>query len=633
MESQIKQLKLNATNIKSTLFNSNKQLKKIRTQEKNLFRRQQIERKREQKEAFVESQKTGGSVLGRLGSRLMSGPMSLFDKIKEFFGTILLGILVNNLPMIYDKIQKFLDENEGIIKTIKEVIKFTGNAIMGFIDVFNSAKDIIGDLGDTIGNIKKELDELAKYADTIVKETSILNDDIFNLDKEFKEEFKDVIKEDTIKSVKQTLSSNKISKKEFIKKATQYRKAKGSSGETREVSVPGIGTYQRVSRGGILGFLGIGTKEIAKNMSGEEISPREFDARYNIVAQSQSEIFDALKKAGVEGYSKGGTVRPSSSSSGGSFSGESGTARKARESTQTFSTFERNTEEQSGLLMVQNENNEKFEEMIENFKTLRKLSEPKKEGEGGGGGGGKPPGTPQGTPPPPLPGGKGSIITFDSAQGRDASGEPGVDFSFADIYRNYSIFPGTVVEVGSYYGSGYGRHVTVRSKDSNGKEFDALYAHFGSFAVKEGDTVQAGDYLGSVGWDPVTDTKMSGAGNMTGPHTSVDFYEPNTKPGIVTPAYAGRDKIINLILNSANKDVKSLAPLAPPVSAKPKNGGQKVSSISQSFDEPESEVVMIMSQQPIIVPGPTRYITRTVTQTMPVAVQIAPKSSGLRSLV
>ena len=633
MESQIKQLKLNATNIKNTLFNKNKELKKLRLQEKNLFQRQQIERKREQKEAFVESQKTSGGVLGRIGSRLLSGPMSLFDKIKEFFGTILLGILINNLPRIYAAIQKFLDENKWLVQTIKAVIKFTGNAIMGFIDVFNSAKDIIGDLGDTIGNIKKELDELAKYADTIVKETSILNDNIFNLDKEFKDEFKDVIKEDTIKSVKQTLSSNKISKKEFIKKATQYRRAKGSSGETREVSVPGIGTYQRVSRGGILGFLGIGTKEIAKNMSGEEISPREFDARYNIVAQSQSEIFDALKKEGVEGYSKGGTVRPSPSSSDGSFSGESGTARKARESTQTFSTFERNTEEQSGLLMVQNENNERFEEMIENFKTLRKLSQKKDDKTPPVTPPVTPPGTLPGTLPPPPPGAKGSIITFDSAQGRDASGEPGVDFSFADIYRNYSIFPGTVVEVGSYYGSGYGRHVTVRSKDSNGKEFDALYAHFGSFAVKEGDTVQAGDYLGSVGWDPVTDTKMSGAGNMTGPHTSVDFYEPNARPGIVTPAYAGRDKIINLILNSANKDVKSLAPLAPPVSAKPKNGGKKVAKLLQSFDEPESEVLMVISQQPVVVPGPTRYITRTVTQTMPVAVQIAPKSSGLRSLV
>ena len=55
--------------------------------------------------------------------------------------------------------------------------------------------------------------------------------------------------------------------------------------------------------------------------------------------------------------------------------------------------------------------------------------------------------------------------------------------------------------------------------------------------------------------------------------------------------------------------------------------------LTQTFDDGGSEVVMIMAQQPVIVPGPTRYITRTRTQTMPVPVQIAPKSSGLRRLV
>jgi len=619
MESQIKQLKLNATNIKSTIFNSNKQLKKIRIQEKNLFGRQQIQRKREQKEAFVESQKTGGGVLGRLGSRLLSGPMSLFDRIKEFFGTVLLGILINNLPMIYDKIKKFLEDNKETIQTIKDVIIGVGNGLIGFVNFIKGISDNIKNIGDQWNQFGKDLDDLLKNNGPL----ELLTKGLVALDGVFKQEFADLYvqrePEQVRADVKEVVKSAQIPRKTFEKRANEYRSARNSTDITQKVTIPGLGTYQK-KRGGIFNMQIV---EEATDSYGASIPAQEFDTRFLDVIGNLDSIY--------QGYSKGGTVRPSSSSSGGSFSGESGTARKARESTQTFSTFERNTEEQSGLLMVQNENNERFEEMIENFKTLRKLSQPKKEG--GGGGGGKPPGTPQGTPPPPPPGGKGSIITFDSKQGRDASGEPGVDFSFADIYRNYSIFPGTVVEVGSYYGSGYGRHVTVRSKDSDGKEFDALYAHFGSFAVKEGDTVQAGDYLGSVGWDPVTDTKMSGAGNMTGPHTSVDFYEPNAKPGIVTPAYAGRDKIINLILNSANKDVKSLAPLAPPVSAKPKNGGKKVAKLLQSFDEPESEVLMVMAQQPVVVPGPTRYITRTRTQVMPVAVPIAPKSSGLRELV
>jgi len=162
MESQIKQLKLNATNIKSTIFNSNKQLKKIRIQEKNLFGRQQIQRKREQKEAFVESQKTGGGVLGRLGSRLLSGPMSLFDRIKEFFGTVLLGILINNLPMIYDKIKKFLEDNKETIQTIKDVIIGVGNGLIGFVNFIKGISDNIKNIGDQWNQFGKDLDDLLK---------------------------------------------------------------------------------------------------------------------------------------------------------------------------------------------------------------------------------------------------------------------------------------------------------------------------------------------------------------------------------------------------------------------------------------------------------------------------------------
>ena len=54
MESQIKQLKLSATNIKGTLIRGNKELKKLRVKERNLFNRQRISAKRLQKENFTE---------------------------------------------------------------------------------------------------------------------------------------------------------------------------------------------------------------------------------------------------------------------------------------------------------------------------------------------------------------------------------------------------------------------------------------------------------------------------------------------------------------------------------------------------------------------------------------------------
>ena len=143
-----------------------------------------------------------------------------------------------------------------------------------------------------------------------------------------------------------------------------------------------------------------------------------------------------------------------------------------------------------------------------------------------------------------------TAITFSKEQGIDVSGEPGVDFSFGDYKSNYSLFDGVVVETGKLYGSGYGNVVTVRSKDANGREFDAMYAHFGdgTIAVKAGQKVKAGDYLGPVGWDEANGRPAPGAGNMTGPHTSLDFFEPNTKPGEVTGPFTDRGPIIESIL-------------------------------------------------------------------------------------
>ena len=137
----------------------------------------------------------------------------------------------------------------------------------------------------------------------------------------------------------------------------------------------------------------------------------------------------------------------------------------------------------------------------------------------------------------PIMGGDGATIQFWGEQGRDLSGEPGVDFSYKDYKSNYSLFPGYILETGALYGSRYGNVVVVRSVDpSNGLEFDSLYAHFpnGGIAVKPGQVVSAGEYLGAVGFigkrGPNGEARMqgNGAGNMSGYHTSVDFFEPDS---------------------------------------------------------------------------------------------------------
>ena len=185
------------------------------------------------------------------------------------------------------------------------------------------------------------------------------------------------------------------------------------------------------------------------------------------------------------------------------------------------------------------------------------------------------------TPQTPVMGGDASTIEFYGQQGRDRSGEPGVDFSFKDYKNNYNLFPGYVLETGLLYGKGYGNVVVVRSTDpTNGKQFDALYAHFpdGGIAVKAGQQVGAGDLLGSVGFvsvdtPGVPQLQPNNAGNMSGWHTSVDFFEPDS------PArYSNADSLINLVVGARNSTPHGLLESLKPVTSDNETSLNSISS-------------------------------------------------------
>ena len=184
--------------------------------------------------------------------------------------------------------------------------------------------------------------------------------------------------------------------------------------------------------------------------------------------------------------------------------------------------------------------------------------------------------------------GDGTIIEFWGQQGKDRSGEPGVDFSFRDYKSNYNLFPGTVLETGLLYGARYGNVVVVRSIDpSNGQEFDALYSHFpdGGMAVKPGQQVGAGQYLGKVGFvsvdtPGVPQMQPDNAGNMSGWHTSVDFFEPGS-----AARYENANAIINLVTSSnGQKPSGLLQKLTPPVKKEEEITPPPLPPISNNLD-------------------------------------------------
>jgi len=519
MENQVQSLKLNVTNIKNSLFKSNKELKKLKSDKKNLFFK--LEKKKEFGEEERRLEKNNISTFTKISNVATSPVRSIFDRIMDFFGLIALGIVVNKLPEIIQKINDFFNsdfiKNVGsILETIGKAFESLGSFIGGFSE--DKQKEYEKQLRD---EIDKKLDEdLDKNMDTSemeLKELEKLFEDLGGDIDKFNQKFdekNDNDEEKNNKSQNQWWDVFDV----FPNGKTPLPKPEPPSGTGGPTggSIPRPKPDQKLSSGGTV--KGDPKTDPIKNKK--------------IHQPKQTPQLKAAKRSSDQGF--------------------------------------------TGFSLAVNNISESIEKDSENVKAFAELAEKIRIlniANSGisttGPGQTRPPGgdplAPSPTPSPasPTPGAGGPVIQFYGGQGRDRSGEPGVDFSFADYKNNYSIFDGIVTETGKLYGAGYGNVVVVRSTDpSNGKKFDALYAHFpdNGISVAEGQTVSAGTLLGRVGWDESRGAPMPGAGNMTGPHTSVDFYEPNSGRGQVTGRYSNTGYIQNLIINGANKNVKDLSP-------------------------------------------------------------------------
>jgi len=165
MENQVQSLKLNVTNIKNSLFKSNKELKKLKSDKKNLFFK--LEKKKEFGEEERRLEKNNISTFTKISNVATSPVRSIFDRIMDFFGLIALGIVVNKLPEIIQKINDFFNsdfiKNVGsILETIGKAFESLGSFIGGFSE--DKQKEYEKQLRD---EIDKKLDEdLDKNMDT-----------------------------------------------------------------------------------------------------------------------------------------------------------------------------------------------------------------------------------------------------------------------------------------------------------------------------------------------------------------------------------------------------------------------------------------------------------------------------------
>lgn len=176
---EVKKLKLNARNIRSTIFRGNNKLKKLRLKETNLLTRERDRKKKKRKEKRIEG-KGSLSNIGSVKKKIASKSKSIFAKIMEFFGLIAGGILISTLPRIIKSIRQFFIDHKELIDGIKEFFKVVGNAIKGFVAMFESSplnkdqlekdrEELSGKIDEIKGSdgielLKKKADELEKLA-------------------------------------------------------------------------------------------------------------------------------------------------------------------------------------------------------------------------------------------------------------------------------------------------------------------------------------------------------------------------------------------------------------------------------------------------------------------------------------
>ena len=169
MEKQAEQLKLNVTNIKSVLINSDKKLGKIRATNSALKRKELQQEKQEAAEKKIEMPRI--PVVSQVFGSIKGVATSFLDKVLGFLGSILIGFVVTKLP----EIMKELTKVYNFIKPIWDgAVKTFSVIASGFKFIYDNIASVFSP-----SEAKKELksaDDTLKELDKDITSSNLEND-------------------------------------------------------------------------------------------------------------------------------------------------------------------------------------------------------------------------------------------------------------------------------------------------------------------------------------------------------------------------------------------------------------------------------------------------------------------------
>jgi len=180
---QVKQLKLNVTNIHSFLVKKNKQDKKLQTKEKDKEKRKVSIKKAKEKEKKLEIK---SSPLGKISENtkdsITSGG-SILDKILNFGGLLLAGILVNSLPALAERLKIVAESVISFVTPVVDVFKILIESVGGgdpspelepakiklLSDIEDKKDGILTELRNILGPFNGIVDLLEPLIDDLMK--------------------------------------------------------------------------------------------------------------------------------------------------------------------------------------------------------------------------------------------------------------------------------------------------------------------------------------------------------------------------------------------------------------------------------------------------------------------------------
>lgn len=467
INSQVKSLKLNVTNIQSYLVSSNEKMRKLRSDKNNLIKTEQDKTKKAQKEKKIESSSSGLSAFGARVAKGVAKPfIGLFDRIKEFLGLIIAGIIVNNLPKLIEGITKTVSD---ISKTISQIGSFIGKnkwMLEGIKFMMTTFGVAVGPIIDLVKAITpSEQNRITKDSERIRDEFGSLDKDLEGDDEEINRRLNQYERNQARQTATTTPSTT-----------TQTSRNTPTGSPDRSFREPSTPTRT--------------DSRVPKFAAGGRVEPRRTDTGTQPAARK------SMTAATTTGRQTDGSVR----------------SKRAVQTVNYFSFFNNNTRASEAIVEKDAKNKDTFKEILTSLKTIQDIR--------------KQIGDDDGRPSDDItgPGPSNEILEYDVTGGelpsryggRGFNGPRGPD-SHGYPARDYQLSPGKAITVfkpgrviyAQNDGGDYGNLVKIKHDD--GKV--SLYAHLSRINVRANDVIDGnGRVIGLSGGregDP-------GAGNSEG---------------------------------------------------------------------------------------------------------------------